>query len=155
MMGYEQMEEYIVMKEADKSEYEKEKFDDGVFEYYYDRDLWGMVVHIDLFGCNDNIKGIIDLKEWVKGLIEKIDMNAVGFPIIEYLTPTKELAGFSLMQLIETSSITGHFCDATHSAYIDIFSCKPFGPYAATEFCQEFFEAKRADMQVTFRHKGE
>jgi len=35
-------------------------------------------------------------------------------------------AGYSLVQLIETSAITGHFCDCSGDAYIDIFSCKVY-----------------------------
>jgi len=28
--------------------------------------------------------------------------------------------------MIETSNITGHFCDKDGNFYIDVFSCKPF-----------------------------
>ena len=30
------------------------------------------------------------------------------------------------MQLIETSAVTGHFCDKSGDAYLDVFSCKDF-----------------------------
>ena len=42
-----------------------------------------------------------------------------------------QAAGYSLVQLIETSAITGHFCDASGDAYLDIFSCKDFDPATA------------------------
>lgn len=128
-------------------------FDDSVFEYYETKGLWGMVVHVDLFGCSDAIASKRGLEDWVIGLCDRIDMTPMGPPVIAYLSPTHELAGYSLMQLIQTSSITGHFCDATQSAYIDIFSCKPFGPHAAKNYCERFFDADMSEMQITFREK--
>jgi S-adenosylmethionine/arginine decarboxylase-like enzyme len=35
-------------------------------------------------------------------------------------------SGFTLVQLIETSNITAHFCEETDDMYLDVFSCKPF-----------------------------
>jgi S-adenosylmethionine/arginine decarboxylase-like enzyme len=49
------------------------------------------------------------------------------------------LTGYSLMQLIETSSITGHFVDQNGDAYIDIFSCKPFCEEKAKAVVQKYF----------------
>lgn len=127
--------------------------DERVIAYYKRHDLWGMAAHIDLFGCNDKIDSKNALDIWVNQLCDEIDMTAVGFPVIEYLTPSLELTGYSLLQLIQTSSITGHFCNSTQSAYIDIFSCKPFGPNLARMFCERYFDAEISNMQVTFRRK--
>lgn len=127
--------------------------DERVMEYYNHADLWGMVCHVDLFGCNEKVNSKIELYKWVRELCDEIDMTAMGDPVIDYLDPSPELAGYSLMQLIQTSSITGHFCPNTRSAYIDIFSCKPFGPNAAAMFCARFFGSENYVMKVTFRHK--
>ena len=52
-------------------------------------------------------------------------MVACGEPKIEHFAANNpNAAGFSLVQLIETSSITGHFVDLNGDSYIDIFSCK-------------------------------
>ena len=49
-------------------------------------------------------------------------MKAYGPPVLEHFAEhIPEAAGYSLVQLIETSAITEHFY-----AYIDIFSCKDF-----------------------------
>src|SRR5262245_51794966 len=54
-------------------------------------------------------------------------MKAYGAPLLErFAEHLPEAAGYSLVQLIETSAITGHFCDLSGDAYIDIFSCKDF-----------------------------
>ena len=50
-----------------------------------------------------------------------------------------EAAGYSLVQLIETSAITGHFCDLSGDAYIDIFSCKDFDAELAVEVVRAAF----------------
>jgi S-adenosylmethionine/arginine decarboxylase-like enzyme len=46
-------------------------------------------------------------------------------------THLPEAAGYSLVQLIETSAVTGHFCDASGDAYLDVFSCKDFDAQVA------------------------
>lgn len=40
------------------------------------------------------------------------------------------VAGYSMIQLIETSLISAHFADRTNAAYLDIFSGKPYDPAA-------------------------
>lgn len=60
--------------------------------------------------------------------------------------------GYSLVQLIETSSITGHFSEAKKSAYINIFSCKPYDRKKAREFTAKFFGAKKITNHLLIRH---
>ena len=43
------------------------------------------------------------------------------------------------VQLIETSAITGHFCDRSGDAYIDILSCKDFQSELAVEVVRAAF----------------
>lgn len=57
-------------------------------------------------------------------------------------------AGYSVVQLIESSSITGHFSELWRTAYINVFSCKEFDSKAVENFTKEFFEAK--DTTSTF-----
>lgn len=69
------------------------------------------------------------IRAFCEDLVESIGMVAYGEPLLEHFaTHVPEAAGYSLVQLIETSAITGHFCDATGDAYLDIFSCKDFEP---------------------------
>ena len=67
-------------------------------------------------------------------------MKAYGDPVIEYFAEhDPAAAGYSLMQLIETSSITAHFADSSGDAYIDIFSCKQFDIEKAKSVVYSFF----------------
>jgi S-adenosylmethionine/arginine decarboxylase-like enzyme len=61
------------------------------------------------------------------------------------------VAGYSMIQLIETSLISGHFANLTDSAYIDIFSCKAYDPGRVAEFTRTFFEASFVEVHVTKR----
>jgi S-adenosylmethionine decarboxylase len=89
---------------------------------------WGYHLMLDCQKCDRSAIGDRDnLKAFVGDLVEKIDMKAFGEPTLEHFaTHDPEKGGYSLVQLIETSAITGHFVDKNGDAYIDIFSCKPF-----------------------------
>jgi S-adenosylmethionine/arginine decarboxylase-like enzyme len=61
------------------------------------------------------------------------------------------VAGYSMIQLIETSLISGHFANDTNRAYLDIFSCKGYDPKRVESFSKRFFSARRSTMTVTVR----
>jgi S-adenosylmethionine/arginine decarboxylase-like enzyme len=88
--------------------------------------FWGHHLILDCAGCNNNIKSKDQIKLFLTDLISKIDMTAVGDPVIEHLLTGEINQGFSVLQLITTSNITAHFVEHDNSAYIDVFSCKPF-----------------------------
>jgi S-adenosylmethionine/arginine decarboxylase-like enzyme len=48
-------------------------------------------------------------------------------------------AGYTLVQLIETSNITAHFVEETDDIYLDVFSCKPFNPNDVKQVVNKFF----------------
>ena len=63
-------------------------------------------------------------------------------------THDKDAAGYSLVQLIETSSITGHFVDQNGDCYIDIFSCKEFDIETARAVVDKYFSPSQT--KVTY-----
>jgi len=85
------------------------------------------------------------IEKFVIELVEEIDMQRFGDPVIVHFG-SEHLTGYSLMQLIETSSITGHFVDQNGDAYLDIFSCKPFSQETAIKVVQKFFNPKKIKM---------
>ena len=122
--------------------------DDNTFMKEYTRThAWGMNTAINLHGCNPNtIRDPDEIEDFVIELCDLIDMKQFGEPTIVSFGDG-ERAGYSLVQLIETSCITAHFAEQDNNAYIDIFSCKPYPPEKASNFCKEFFEAK--EMRTT------
>ncbi len=118
---------------------------------------WGYHLLLDIRGCNrESIKNKAVLTSFVKELVEKIEMKAYGEPILEHFATHNPLAaGYSLLQLIETSSITGHFVDANGDAYIDIFSCKTFDEKTAIDVIEKYFSPEEVSfkfLQRSARH---
>jgi S-adenosylmethionine decarboxylase len=100
---------------------------------------WGYHLILDCSGCNKNISNADVIYDFVDELVNAIDMKAVGEPIIEMLLKGEDNQGYSLMQLIETSNICGHFVDKDKSAYIDVFSCKEFDTNTVKDVIEKFF----------------
>ena len=90
--------------------------------------MWGKHLIIDMTaGDKERVRSAAHISRFVETLVETIGMRAYGAPLLEHFAEhVPEAAGYSLVQLIETSAITGHFCDLSGDAYIDIFSCKDF-----------------------------
>lgn len=103
---------------------------------------WGILASIDLHNCNhDLITNPEKIKQFVYELCDLIDMKRYGECLIERFGEG-DIEGYSVMQFIETSSITAHFDEKiANAAYIDIFSCKFFEPRVGAEFAKKFFEA--------------
>lgn len=90
---------------------------------------WGYHLRIDASACEiAKAKSIDHVGQYNRSLLDLIGMRSMGAPWIEDCGPADrpDLCGITLLQPIETSSITAHFCNQTGDAYLDIFSCKPF-----------------------------
>ena len=112
---------------------------------------WGFSTSLDLKKCNNKIRNENDIKDYVFQLCDLIEMKRFGeCKIVHFGTGNK--TGYSMVQLIETSNITGHFCDENNSAYLDIFSCKPYDEKEMENFTKKFFEAESFISKTTFRY---
>jgi S-adenosylmethionine decarboxylase len=111
---------------------------------------WGYHLILDCRGGDLNaIRDRGTILAWVRQLVERIGMRAYGEPVCEHFaTHDPDAAGYSLVQLIETSSITGHFVDLSGDAYIDIFSCKCFDIDVARSIVDEYF--RPAAVRITY-----
>ena len=111
---------------------------------------WGYHLILDCRGCDrDAVRDRETLLEWLRTLVERIDMRAFGHPVCEHFaTHDPDAAGYSLVQLIETSSITGHFVDRNGDAYIDVFSCKAFDLETVRAVVHEYF--RPATIRVSY-----
>ena len=114
--------------------------------------MWGMTTSIDLHSCNpETIRSAEKIKEFVKELVELIDMKAFRDTQVVHFGEDEKVAGFSMIQLIETSLISGHFANLTNNVYLDIFSCKVYDPEIVAEFAKKFFEAKDYNKKTIYR----
>lgn len=114
---------------------------------------FGLELILNLYGCDPQvIRSEAELKRFAEEICKAIDMKPYGSPLVAHFGHgKKETSGYSLVQLIETSSIVGHFSEYFNSAYLNIFSCKPFDSQKAVAFCSEFFRAKRAEYFLLHR----
>ena len=111
---------------------------------------WGYHLILDCKSGNiDQVSSAENIKRFVQELVSQIDMVAYGDPVVEHFaTHDKDAAGYSLVQLIETSSITGHFVDQNGDCYIDIFSCKEFDIKTAQTVVDKYFSPSQT--KVTY-----
>ena len=110
--------------------------------------MWGKETIINLYECESVSKGL--LKKYAKELCKLIDMTPYGKPLTPYFG-NDFTKGYTLVQLIETSSIIGHFAEESNSAYINIFSCKDYDELEASEFTKKFFGAKQIEVKILKR----
>jgi S-adenosylmethionine/arginine decarboxylase-like enzyme len=105
--------------------------------------MWGQHLVLDMGGGNENISRRESIRAFVAELVDAIDMVAYGEPIIEHFaTHSPEAAGYSLVQLIETSAISAHFSDHNRDVYLDVFSCKPFDRNVVVQVVDKYFAPK-------------
>lgn len=104
---------------------------------------WGFETLLDCYeGDKTKITSKENIECFAKTLVERIDMKAYGEPQVIHFGEDDKL-GYTLVQLIETSNITGHFCDDTGNFYINVFSCKPYKINVIVETVNEFFSPNK------------
>jgi S-adenosylmethionine/arginine decarboxylase-like enzyme len=121
-------------------------------EKYNKDNIWGLLTSIDLHYCNpDLIRDAEAIKRYVNELCQLIEMKKFGDTQVVNFGEDERVAGYSMIQLIETSLISGHFANLTNHAYIDIFSCKYYDPQLAADFTQKYFQAKDIKIHYVLR----
>ena len=89
--------------------------------------VWGHHLMLDAAGCNERLGEAEAIKAFARDLVEAIGMTAYGEPIVAHFGHgDPDTCGYTLVQLIETSNITAHFCDNRGEIYLDVFSCRDF-----------------------------
>jgi len=117
-------------------------------------DQYGQELTVDIYGCDAaKIADGKHIKDYVIKLCDEvIKMKRFGPVTVEHFGHENPItAGYSMVQLIETSCVSGHFSEYKKSAYINIFSCKWFDGLSAARFTKEWFGAKRMKKRLTQR----
>jgi len=84
------------------------------------------------------------IAEFTKRLVSEIDMIAYGEPqIVHFADHCPAKAGYTLIQLIETSNICCHFIDKTGDFFLDVFSCKDFNPEDVKKVVEIYFQPRK------------
>lgn len=113
---------------------------------------WGLLTSLDLYECNPEIiRDSEKIKQYAVELCDLIAMKRFGECQVVHFGQDERVAGYSMVQLIETSLISGHFANHADAAYIDVFSCKPYDPEVVADFTKGFFEARFVEVHTVER----
>lgn len=116
------------------------------------RNAWGIASAIDIYDCNpDTIRDADAIRHFVVELCELIEMKHYGETQVVHFGEDEKVAGYSMVQLIETSLISAHFANLTNAVYLDVFSCKPYLPERVQEFAEQFFQGTHSHLNVSLR----
>jgi len=116
---------------------------------------WGYHLMLDCSKClPTSIRCAENVTRFAKTLVHRIDMVPYGEPkVVRFGTGDK--AGFTLVQLIETSNITAHFCEESNDMYLDVFSCKPFSPKDVEDVVTKYFAPGHKNRTFLTRQAGD
>lgn len=90
------------------------------------------------------------IESFSRTLVKRIDMIPYGTPqVVLFGSGNKQ--GYTLVQLIETSNITGHFVEETNDMYLDVFSCKEFKPETVHDMVQRYFDPQTIRSRMILR----
>lgn len=101
---------------------------------------WGYHYIVDAKANGESIRSETNIYNFTKQLVKDIDMVAYGEPQIVHFG-SGDKAGYTLIQLIETSNICAHFVEENDTFYLDVFSCKEFDPAIVDELLDTYFSA--------------
>lgn len=119
----------------------------------FEENVWGIASAIDIYNCNPyKIRDSDLIKKFVVELCDLIEMKRFGPTTVVHFGEDEKVAGYSMVQLIETSLISGHFANLTNTVYLDVFSCKTYDPEKVKSFAESYFEGKYSNINVTMRY---
>ena len=123
-----------------------------IFSTAIEQNIWGIASSIDIYDCDPGtIRKADAIRRFVVELCELIEMKRFGDTQVVHFGEDERVAGFSMVQLIETSLISAHFANLTNSTYLDVFSCKTYDPEIVRGFSQSYFGGSRSKLTVTMR----
>lgn len=114
---------------------------------------FGVELVLDLHDCDPKvIRSRQKLRSYAIQICKLLKMKRYGRTLLPHFGHADPMtSGYSMLQFIETSSITGHFSELTNTAYLNIFSCGEFNPKRAREFTVKFFRAKKVHNRIIVR----
>jgi S-adenosylmethionine/arginine decarboxylase-like enzyme len=115
--------------------------------------VWGIASSIDIYNCNaETIRDADKIRQFVIQLCDLIEMKRFGETTVIHFGEDEKVAGYSMVQLIETSLISAHFANLTNTVYLDVFSCKLYDTKVVEEFARRYFEGSHCVTNVNLRY---
>jgi S-adenosylmethionine/arginine decarboxylase-like enzyme len=124
----------------------------NIMQQAFDEKVWGIASSFDIYHCNpETIRDADKIKQFVIELCDLIEMKRFQDTLVVNFGEDERVAGFSMVQLIETSLISAHFANLTDATYLDVFSCKPYNPEVVADFARKYFGGSEVITQVSLR----
>ena len=115
--------------------------------------VWGVATSIDIYNCiPELIRSADKIKQFVVELCDLIEMKRFGETQVVHFGEEERVAGYSMVQLIETSLISAHFANLSNTVYLDVFSCKPYDTKLVEDFSRKFFGGTHCRTNTTYRY---
>jgi len=115
-------------------------------------EYWGHHIIMDVKGCDvRNATNPNFINKFIKDLVLMINMVPCGEPQLVHFADNTNKAGWTVIQLIQTSSIVGHFLDDSGDLYLDIFSCNHFDEEVVKDAITRYFNPVRIKTQFIQR----
>jgi S-adenosylmethionine/arginine decarboxylase-like enzyme len=113
---------------------------------------WGKHLIIDAKSCNIGRANDPEyISHFIKDLVRLIEMVPYGEPQMVHFADGTDKAGWTAIQLIETSNITAHFLDHNGDLYLDVFSCKDFSEHTVVSALKLFFSPDEIKTKIFVR----
>lgn len=124
----------------------------NIMQQAIDEKVWGIASSFDIYHCNpETIRNADKIKQFVIELCDLIEMKRFQDTLVVNFGEDERVAGFSMVQLIETSLISAHFANLTNATYLDVFSCKPYDPEVVADFAKNFFGGSEIMIHANLR----
>jgi S-adenosylmethionine/arginine decarboxylase-like enzyme len=119
---------------------------------YNQSNAWGLATAVDIQDCNPAlIRDAEAIKRFTKELCKRLGVKMFGETIVVDFGADPKVSGFSLVQLIETSLVSGHFANQTNAVYLDVFSCKFYDAQKIIDYALSFFQGKSYNAHCVLR----
>jgi len=114
---------------------------------------WGKLTSIDLHCCNPcAVREEESIRQYVEELCDDLLLAKRYGPCqVVHFGEDERVKGYSMVQLIETSLVSGHFVERENAAYLDVFSCGKYDPESVAEHAKKFFQAKYMMYHIIWR----
>jgi len=122
--------------------------------------VFGSHLILDASGCNDKIKNIDVINEFINKLCIIGDMKRKGKLIVEEFEDndfnrTNDLVGYSIVQIISLSNITLHINFISRTVYMDFFTCGELYPNKIIDLVKYYFECNTYKKIIIYRDAKE
>jgi len=115
-------------------------------------EYWGQHLILNAMCCDYNkARDKEYIASFIKEIVKEIDMVPYGEPQLVHFADGTDKAGWTAIQLIETSNIMAHFLDDNGDLYLDVFSCKYFDKNIVKNLLKDWFDPVKITYNNVYR----